>query len=109
MSATWSEEIDSILDLGVSLESIGIKNWALNKTDALNAIKMLENSRIPVLGGDVYKLVGNAVEQTYDNWYCNQEAGESNDDFLCRSLNTARKYIDDYYLNEALFAVVPKI
>ncbi|ASC94983.1 TPA: Imm40 family immunity protein [Pseudomonas aeruginosa] len=109
MSVIWSQQIDSILSSGISLEYAGIKNWALRRDDALRAICELEDLGVPILGGDVYQLVGEYAEQTYDSWYCNHEVGESDLAFLKRSSDKARVYICNYLVDGALFAIVPKI
>lgn len=108
MNVIWSEKIDLILSSGVSLEYLGIRNWALVRDDALRAICELGALGIPILGGDVYQLVDQVAEQTYDNWYCDQVPGESDSDFLNRSVNKAKSYIENYSIDGALFTVVPK-
>ncbi len=109
MSVIWSEQIDSILGYGISLSCVGVKNWALGRDDAIRAINELEALGFPVLGGDVYQLVDESPEQTYDNWYCDQESGELNSAFLKRSSEKARCYIGSYSMSGALFSIVPKI
>lgn len=51
MSIVWSEQIDSILSYGVSLDCVEIKNWALGRDDALRAINELEILGVSILGG----------------------------------------------------------
>lgn len=109
MSIIWSEQIDSILSYGISLSCVGVKNWALGRDDAIRAINELEALGFPVLGGDVYQLVGEFPEQIYDNWYCDQEPGELDSDFLKRSSEKARGYIGSYSMSGALFSIVPKV
>ncbi|WP_447588170.1 Imm40 family immunity protein [Aquipseudomonas campi] len=109
MSVIWSEQIDSILSCGISLDCVGVKNWALGRDDAVRAINELETLGFSVLGGDVYQLVGEYPEHTYDNWYCDQEPGELDSSFLKRSSEKARRYIGGYSISGALFSIVPKI
>ncbi|TBV02304.1 Imm40 family immunity protein [Stutzerimonas kirkiae] len=109
MSVIWSEQIDSILSCGASLDCVGIKNWALRRDDAIRAINELEALGVPVLGGDVYQLLDGGAEQTYDNWYCDQEFGELDSVFLKRSLDRAKSYICNCSISGALFAIVPKV
>ncbi|MFJ5299598.1 Imm40 family immunity protein [Pseudomonas sp. NPDC088368] len=108
MSFIWSLQIDSILSCGVYLGRLGIKNWALERNDAIRIIDEFEALGIPVLGGDVYQLVGEIAEQTYDSWYCDQQTGELDAVFFARSLDRARKYIHDCSVSGALFVFVPK-
>lgn len=109
MSIIWSEQIDSILNCGVSLDCMGIKNWALARDGAISAIKELEFIGVPILGGDVYLLVDGGAEQTYDSWYFNQEIGEPSSVFLKRSSDRARSYISNYPVNGVLFSIVPRV
>ena len=109
MSVIWSERIDPILGRGVSLDHLGVRNWALGRDDALRAIYELEACGIAILGGDIYKLVGGKAEQTYDSWYCDQGPGESDSVFSKRSSDKAKSYICSYLMPEGLFAIVPKI
>ncbi|MGF0237456.1 Imm40 family immunity protein [Rhodococcus sp. IEGM1300] len=108
MSIVWSEQIDPILSRGISLEHLGVRNWALGRDDALHAIYELEAFGIAILGGDVYKLVGEKAEQTYDSWYCDQGPDESDSVFSKRSSDKAKNYIFSYLMPEGLFAIVPK-
>lgn len=109
MSIIWSEQIDPILSRGISLDNLGVRNWALGRDDALHAIYELEAFGIAILGGDVYNLVGEKVEQTYDSWYCDQGHDESDSVFFKRSSDKAKSYIFNYLMPEVLFAIVPKI
>lgn len=109
MNNVWSPEIDVVLSVGYSLESVGIKNWALDSSQALASIGKFESSGVAILGGDVYHLIGGRVEHTYDNWYCEKKIGESDLEFLKRSLLKAKLYIENYQVGGALFALVPLI
>ena len=109
MSIIWSEQIDPVLSRGISLDNIGGRNWALGCDDALHAIYELEAFGIAILGGDVYKIVGEKAEQTYDSWHCDQGPDESDSVFSKRSSDKAKSYICCYLMSEGLFAIVPKI
>ncbi|KRP51148.1 Imm40 family immunity protein [Pseudomonas trivialis] len=109
MNIIWSEQIDPILSKGIPLDNLGVRNWALGREDALNAICELEAFGIAILGGDVYKLVGEKAEQTYDSWYCDQGPDESDYIFSKRSSDKAKSYIFSYLMPKGLFAIVPKI
>jgi hypothetical protein len=82
MNVIWSEQIDTVLSCGISLEHLGVRNWALRRDDALRAIYELQALGISILGGDVYQLVGEITEQTYDRWYCDQAPDESDSVFF---------------------------
>ncbi len=92
----WSEKVKSILSAGLEINRLGVNNWALTREQALVAIKEFERQKITVLGGDVYELVDDKPDSNYDNWYCDQEQGETSNDFIVRSCNHAREYISKY-------------
>jgi CO dehydrogenase/acetyl-CoA synthase beta subunit len=96
MTMAWSEDVKKILEKGVSLSSVGIDNWALNKDQAMLAIDEFEKHKIPVLGGDVYEIVDGYPEANYDNWYCDRNANEDLEGFVARSVGYARDYIENY-------------
>ena len=102
--------INDILKIGVSLESIGVKNWALSKEDAINALNRFYELKIPILGGDVCENFNGVIQYNYDNWYCDRQPNESQLDFVNRSIATARDYINNYHsenIEKIFFALVP--
>lgn len=76
-------------------ESVG-GEIVLGKETALKAIDLLEDAKLIVLGGDVYRLNDNFYDPTYDNWYCEQDNDESSQHFSKRSIEIARRYISQY-------------
>jgi len=108
MSFFYSSEIDKILSVGVSLEHLGINNWALPRNDALEALSKFESSGVAVLGGDVFVLSNGYIEQNYDNWYYECGPKESNADLVHSSIEKTRHYIENYLDQNALFALVPQ-
>lgn len=105
----WSEFVDSILDVGESLEILGVRNWALDQDRALDAVEKLSCQGIAVAGGDVYRWENGRLEPTYDNWYCNKNDGEQVGEYVKRSISLARNYISVYPNSDggALFSLVP--
>lgn len=92
-----------------SLKQLGINAYAFPKKQALNIISELKKKYIPILGGDVYCLDNGVITDSYDNWYCNLETGESQKHFMERSYSVAKKYIENYPENESvesLFCIV---
>ena len=49
----WSYSIDKILGSGLSLESLGIKNWALSRQKVLQVLEQFRELQVPILGGDI--------------------------------------------------------
>ncbi len=108
----WSYSIDKVLGSGFSLESLGIKNWALSRQKILQVLEQLRELQVPILGGDVYKLVNGVLRSTYDNWYCEPLPNESLLDFVERSIDQAKQYIESYNVkkrNDIFFALVPEV
>lgn len=109
MNCIWSTEVDSILATGRPLSDLSVRNWALDRDSAQLALDQLASLGIAVLGGDIYVPDGTSFRQNYDNWYCNRMTGESDNDFLARSISTARDYISKYLDAQAHYAIVPDI
>ncbi|GHV03681.1 hypothetical protein AGMMS50229_03410 [Campylobacterota bacterium] len=91
---------DDILSVGISLEHLGIKNWALSQFETLKALDRFESMQIPILGGDVCELRNGRIEYNYDNWYCNRLANEFNLNYITRSIDKAREYVKKYPIRE---------
>lgn len=112
MKTIWSTDVDNIFAEGYSLTSMGVNNWALSKESALKVLNKLEQLQVAVLGGDVCELIGDIIQYNYDSWHCDQGQGELNNEFVLRSIATAKQYIKDYKVENSkrvLFAFVPKV
>jgi len=81
---------------GISLEPLGLREVALNRGDALSAIRILRDVPAPILGGDVYFRRNGSMAIAYANWHVDRETGEQLDDFVERSCRQAEKYIDAF-------------
>ncbi len=69
---------------------------ALTKTDAINALKLLSDTDVGVLGGDVYELENDGYfRPTYDNWCCNRDDMPSSE-FAKLSHEKALQYLKSY-------------
>ncbi|MCO5533299.1 Imm40 family immunity protein [Enterococcus faecium] len=93
---------DKLLEKGICLENLGIKElaWDFNYTSEL--IDILELYNYKILGGDVYKFSKGQIEPTYDNWFFTNEK-------FNESLKKTRYYINDYHNkhgNEYLFSII---
>ncbi len=92
----WSEDVKAILSCGISLSEMGVNNWALTESEAIQAPDKFESLETSVLGGDVYEMVDDEPESIYDNWYCERDDGEELGKFVARSIKCARQYICNY-------------
>jgi hypothetical protein len=82
---------------GITLvEDFGVADVALKLEYALLAIEFLKEDGIPILGGDVFFQVGNALELAYANWFTKQRADEDFDDFIKRTYSESLDYITTF-------------
>lgn len=83
----------SIADRRISLKGFGIAEYAWNAEDIKKIVNIFNENRIPILGGDVYKIVDGKVCKTYDSWYINRT---DEYDFCDRSHERTISYILSY-------------
>jgi hypothetical protein len=96
---------------GISLQGYGVREYALRKGDAVEAVGLLQAARVPILGGDVWTVDGSNVQPTGDSWYSDLQAGEHHDDFVRRSASHSLNYIEAYSRTspESVFVLVPRL
>ncbi|MBC2012520.1 hypothetical protein HCB13_06505 [Listeria marthii] len=85
--STWSKRID--LEDG-----LGVNEVAWHYSDVVQVINILTRNGYIILGGDVYQLLNNSIEVTYDNWYIN---AEENAEGIRLSEEKAKGYIESYF------------
>ncbi|EEO2581605.1 hypothetical protein G6R46_000183 [Listeria monocytogenes] len=85
--STWSKKIN--LE-----DSVGASEVAWHYSDIVQVINILTRNGYIILGGDVYQLVNDSIEVTYDNWYINAEKTEEGIRF---SEEKAKDYLESYY------------
>lgn len=110
METIWSEKADKILNIGTFLSPYGIRNWALTRSQALIVVEELLSERIAILGGDVCTNENNRIFPNGDGWYSDPLPNESMEDFLKRSIDKTRTYIENYPQREDVrlfFNIVP--
>ncbi len=73
----------------------GSEERALKVDDALQAIELLHNTQSAILGGDILSDDSGKLAYTYENWYCEKLDNESQTDYVNRSYNIARNYINE--------------
>ena len=81
---------------GLSLDALGLRERALLREDALQAVDLAESAGTPILGGDVYVDKKGQFESAYANWYAEQREGEAEKAFAARSCSESRAYISMY-------------
>lgn len=82
-----------VMDKSISLKEFGILEYAWNLDDIKRIIVTFDINKIPILGGDVYKIVDGKVCPTYDSWYINKSA---ENDFYRISHEKTMSYILSY-------------
>ena len=103
-----SETRKKIIRNSISLEKHGINGLAWSKSDAQQLIHLIDNDKIGILGGDVYR-INSRLEPLWDGWYCEPTRSESEEEFNIRSKIESLNYIKKYPVGEEkniVFAIV---
>ncbi len=83
-----------IMKDAISLEVLGVNEYAWQKQHVLALITSLMNENITILGGDVYVTdTSGRIIPSSESWSCSIEAGESRESFCYRSKKEALAYI----------------
>jgi len=85
-----------LADEGIRLTSLGLDEIALSRENAMMALDIFVEERIPVLGGDVYFLKNARVSPAYANWYTERSAEEPVSSFAERTWVESREYIGKF-------------
>jgi hypothetical protein len=86
-------KIDPILSRGISLDYLGVRNWALGRGGALNAISELEALGVARIGGDVYQLVGKNLSRRMTVGTANKALASLILFYFKRSSDKSKSYI----------------
>ena len=97
MSVELPEEIpESLRRRGLSVEDDDDASLAWSAGDALEVIRSLANTKLVVLGGEVYLSQPWGLAPVYEGWSCEPTPGELAVDFADRSREVARSWIETY-------------
>lgn len=101
-----SNYLDFLKEKGKPLSEInpGSDEIALTVSEALQALELLQDNQVAILGGDIlseenneliyaYQLWGDRYQ--YLNWYCDQYDNESREDYMQRSYILAKEGISN--------------
>jgi hypothetical protein len=92
-----SEEYDNFLSAsGFPLNALGLREIALSRGNALQAVRILRRVGKPILGGDAYLRLGERIESTFANWYTDPKSSEERQSFLLRSWESAEAFLNSY-------------
>jgi hypothetical protein len=104
------EEYTTLLESkGIPLAMLGVRDIALRRNDALQAVECLRAAEIPILGGDVYFQRNGRIEAAYANWHADPKREEDWNAYLRRSWSSTEDYIRGFPDNkdiEPLFSLV---
>lgn len=81
---------------GYDLSGAGVGGYAFERAPALEAVSILRELSVPILGGDVYAN-RSQLELTYDNWYVNRAPDEEDASYALRSADVASNFIEKYH------------
>jgi Immunity protein 40 len=98
-----------LVDNGIQLGILGLKDISLRRADALYAVELLRTAAIPILGGDVWFRRGGKIESAYANWHTDGKIGEDKDTYLQRTWDSTEQYIREFPVRtdaEPLFVLV---
>jgi hypothetical protein len=94
---TASNEFEDLLkNAGISLAMPGLKDVGLLREDALRAVEILRDAKLPILGGDVYFRRKDRIEIAYANWYANSKPSEDRETYIRRSWDTTEAYLRNF-------------
>jgi len=91
-----------LTDKGVLLDPLGLRDIALERSDALVAVSLLQNASCAILGGDVYFKRDSKIEIAYANWHSDPKVGENHEEFVQRSCLETENYIKRFPISDAL-------
>ncbi|WP_419785787.1 Imm40 family immunity protein [Pseudodesulfovibrio sp.] len=105
-----NKKLVALLSSGVALHSSGINNWAFKKNQALLVLDEIRKINVPILGGDVFLFEDELLVPASENWFCDQLNKETYDEYVLRSINVAKSYIEKMQLNGRVpyFVLVPE-
>ncbi len=100
---------DKILKNSISLKKYSLNDLAWDQKSALHMLDSILNEDLGVLGGDVYQLTAKGLVSNGENWFSKPHEEEERNAFFTRSKIEAKKYIQEYPVDEGdntVFAIV---
>jgi hypothetical protein len=94
MTDTHAEVQEILASRGIAVA--GTNERAVFRDDALACVRLYQEGRTPVLGGDVYFVRDGQLEPAYANWCADRHANESSLAYIERSCEYAWSYIDGF-------------
>ena len=85
---------------------LGVTDVGLRLQDALTAVELAREERVPILGGDIYALEGGRMRPAHRNWHTDPLEGESEMDFARRSWVRSEEFLREFPWSEYADAVV---
>jgi hypothetical protein len=85
-----------LIERGVSLARMNVRDVGLRRDDALLAVEFLKDEEIPILGGEVWHGREGHFELSYANWYTDLNPREDQRTYSSRSCEAAEQYVRDF-------------
>ena len=97
---SYNKYIEFLKQNGIQRTDYTDREVALNKADVLKALELLKDTKMCVLGGDIYELEKDGyLRPTYDNWYFEKNI-DSEEECVKKSIEKAYQYISNYKESE---------
>jgi hypothetical protein len=103
---TFSNKIDNILNVGISLHDSYINNWALTKDHVLDVLQKFEVEGIAIFGGDVMDGAGGQIGFESSSWHSDKKKDEKYSDFVKRSIKETREYVNKYPISNNTYFIL---
>ena len=87
---------DALKSAAIPLGHLGVRDIASPRTQALEIVSALAGTPWAILGGDVFVVRQGAFAYALANWHSDRHADESCSDFVQRSHDETRRYIERY-------------
>ena len=98
-----------MMKMAISLKSFGIDGCAWRARDALAVISYLSEQNAVILGGDVYKIIGNQIGTAYAGWHYDPITTKSARENIRASEEKAVAYIRHFFQrngDDFIYAIV---
>lgn len=94
-----SDQLDLPTELkaaAVPLAELHVREVAWSRANALRVLDQISGQSVAVLGGDVLEAPDGRMRYAYSNWHAERNHDESFSEYAARSIDAARRYINDY-------------
>ena len=87
-------KIETLLRCGIWMGDDKPVSWALTVKQVNAILNELEQTSVPILGGDVYEYENGYFKPAHMNWYSDPKFDEPESEFAIRSVDETREYLN---------------